>query len=45
MSNNAICRIRKDEIPEWIEEVKEVKSIYDLKEGDFSWRLHEDLSI
>ena len=38
---STLWEIRKADIPEWLEEVKEPKTIYDLKKGDEYWTLNE----
>jgi len=45
MYSNVIAFISKKDIPEWLEEVKEAKSIYDLKEGDEYYLLDSLLTI
>ncbi len=44
-SEQHIALIPKDKVDEWLEEVREVKSIYDLKKGDEHWILWETLKI
>ena len=39
INNNAITKIDEKDITEWLEEVKEVKTIYDIKWWDIYWSI------
>ena len=40
--NGCVSRTFATKYPDFFEEVKEIKSIYDLKEGDEYWRIYDD---